>query len=183
MNPTWQPVTEPDVLEALQTNGVTLEDAELMRRELSVKLEHRLEMDLDATVGRMVNGKLVTLHCDSNGYEVGVMAFPGTRAQEASSLNDDGVQTTMLELQAALQGLRDTCQEHWVQPPTAVRHWMAGLDSSGEFLSLESWLQFGELLEMHPDAPEVVVQAWLGATSVALVEGTWVSRADSSSHA
>ena len=179
----WQPVTEPEVLTALRTQGVALEDAEIMRCELSAILEERPEADLDATVGRMVNGNLVTLHRDSSGYEVGVMAFPGTLASEASSLNDDGVQTTVLELQAALQALRDTCREHWTRPPSTVRHWMAGLDSSGECLALESWLRFGELLEDHEDAPAIVVGAWLGATSVALMEGTRLRRADPGSRA
>jgi hypothetical protein len=183
MTPTWQPVSEPEVLAALQTQGVSHTDAETMQRELRAKLEHQAEADKDATVGRMVKDRLVTLHRDASGYEVGVMGFPGSWMDEASSLGNNAVRTAMLELQASLQGLRDVCQTHWSEPPDGVRHWMAGLDPSGPFLALESWLQFGELLAAHPDAPPNVLQAWLGATGVALIEGSWVSRAGFTSQA
>ncbi len=181
MTPTWQTVSEPEVLFALQTQGVSHRDAETMQRELRAKLEHQTEMQKDATVGRMVGDRLVTLHANSSGFEIGVMAFQSSWSHEASTLNDAAVQATMLELQTSLQALRDTCQTQWTEPPDAVRHWMTGLDASGPFLALESWLQFGELLEAHPDAPEMVLQVWLSSTGVALVEGTWVSRAGTSS--
>jgi hypothetical protein len=183
MNPTWQPVPERDVLEALHSQGVSPRDAETMHRELQIKLEHQAEGDMDATVGRMVGGQLVTLHRDAGGFEIGVVRFPTSLVDEASSLSDDGVQATMLEVQRSLNALCETCQAHWSDPPSSVRHWMAGLDSSGPYLALESWLQFGELLEEHRDAPEIVLQAWLSATGVALVEGTWVNRAATSSQA
>jgi hypothetical protein len=176
-------VSESDVLKALIARGLTLEAAQSLVAELNHKCAGRLEAEVDETVGRLVNGQLVTLHRHGDSVELGVVSFPESWEVEASRLNDAGVQAGLQHVQHALLELRDLCRLEWLEAPIEVNRWCAGVEASEALLAMNSWLQFGELLEQHEDAPQSIVEAWLGVTGMALVEGRWASDHGSSARA
>jgi hypothetical protein len=168
-------VSESDVLKALIARGLTLESAQSLITELNNKCTGRLEAEVDEPVGRLVHGQLVTLHRHGDSFEVGVVSFPEAWETEASRLNDAGVQAGLQHVQHALLELRDLCRLDWLEAPIEVKRWCGGVEASEALLAMDSWLQFGELLELNEDAPQSIVEAWLGVTGMALVEGRWAS--------